>query len=54
VVAATVPGQIQLDLETAGIIGNTYNRFNQELNAWVYVVLPSFVFGHFLEVRWKV
>ena len=35
-VAATVPGQVQLDLQTAGMIGPTYDRFNQELNAWVY------------------
>ena len=35
-VPATVPGQIQLDLHRAGVIGDTYARFNQELNAWVY------------------
>ena len=35
-VPATVPGQIQLDLRRAGVIGDTYRRFDQELNAWVY------------------
>jgi beta-mannosidase len=35
-VPATVPGQIQLDLQRASIIGDTYARFNQEHNAWVY------------------
>ena len=29
-------GQIQLDLRRAGVIGDTYSRFNQEENAWVY------------------
>jgi hypothetical protein len=36
VVPASVPGQIHLDLEREGVIGDTYVRFNQELNAWVY------------------
>ena len=35
VVPATVPGQIHLDLERAGVIGNTYANFNQQANAWV-------------------
>jgi hypothetical protein len=35
-VPATVPGQIQLDLRRAGLIEDTYKRFDQELNAWVY------------------
>ena len=34
-VPATVPGQIHLDLERAGVIGNTYANFNQQANAWV-------------------
>ena len=36
VVPATVPGQIHLDLERAGVIGNTYANFNQQANAWVH------------------
>ena len=35
-VPATVPGQIHLDLHAAGVIGDTYYRFNQAANAWVY------------------
>ena len=35
-VPATVPGQIQLDLRRAGLIEDTYARFDQEFNAWVY------------------
>ena len=35
-VDASVPGQIHLDLQAAGVIGDTYFRFNQAANAWVY------------------
>ena len=35
-VKATVPGQIHLDLQAAGVIGDNYFRFNQDNNAWVY------------------
>ena len=35
-VDANVPGQIHLDLQAAGVIGDTYFRFNQAANAWVY------------------
>ena len=34
-VNATVPGQIHLDLQAAGIMPETYREFNQERNAWV-------------------
>ena len=36
VVPATVPGQIHLDLQAAGVINDTYYRFNQAANRWVY------------------
>ena len=35
-VPATVPGQIHLDLQAAGVIEDTSFRFNQAANAWVY------------------
>ena len=35
IVPSTVPGQIHLDLERAGVIGNTYANSNQQANAWV-------------------
>jgi beta-galactosidase/beta-glucuronidase len=35
-VNATVPGQIHLDLQAAGVIGDMYSGFNQERDAWVY------------------
>ena len=44
-VPSTVPGQIHLDLERAGVIGDTYFRFNAlQDNAWVStlrLILPD-------------
>ena len=41
-VSATVPGQIHLDLERAGIINNTYRARNVDANAWVREASWSF------------
>jgi hypothetical protein len=46
---ATVPGQVHLDLERAGVINSTYALNNQDANAWVMVDSWSFALKFSLD-----